>query len=142
MLFLLLVIAPYTVASTVSDYMARTEILRDMTNFTDTVADNRIVTQQNLEDFTLNISSHGMIVSPEITKYTLVTNPKPGTTNEIAYTLVKQEGEVGAGTEFVKGDYIVVRVKSLGYNGAQRIIMGILNAFYPTFDCTLPCRIR
>lgn len=136
--FLLCVLAPYSLTVMTDNMMARFEVLSDVESFMDAVADSGYVTDEELSDFYLAVSSHGVLIDTEISRYQKVVNPKPGTTAGIVTSYIYTENY----TQLLSGDKFVVRVKPIGYSGPQRIIMGTLGVLMPEFDYTFCKRVR
>src|SRR5690606_36551025 len=73
--FTLLVGAPLIITSMSKDLTMSRSVLNEMTNLINKVTDNGRLSSQDLSDFYLGISSHGMTMDATIRRYMKVVNP-------------------------------------------------------------------
>lgn len=134
--FVLLAGAPLIINAMNRDLTVNRSVLNEMTNFIDKVTDNGRITETDLADFHLGISSYGMAMDATISRYMKVVNP---------------DGQGGTYTSYVfnddlttwnTGDIIKVQVQAIDYTGAQRIQNRILRLHPAKFDQTLAGMIR
>ena len=134
--FVLLAGAPLVINSMNKDLTMNRSVLNEMTNFVDKVTDNGRLSAQDLADFYVGVSSHGMTVDATVSRYMKVVTPdgKGGTIS--SYMLVDDN------TRWNQGDIIQVRVQAIDYSGAQRMQNRLLRLNPTKFDQTLAGMIR
>jgi len=134
--FILLAGAPLIINTMTRDLTINRSVLNEMTNFIDKVTDNGRLTDTDLADFQLAISSYGMAMDATISRYMKVVNP---------------DGAGGTYTSYVfsddistwnTGDIMKVKVQAIDYTGAQRLQNRILRLTPAKFEQTLAGMIR
>ncbi|MFB9277201.1 hypothetical protein [Cohnella cellulosilytica] len=134
--FILLAGAPLIINTMNRDLTIHRSVLNEMTNFIDKVTDNGRITETDLADFHLGISSYGMAMDATLSRYMKVTNPDgAGGT----YTSYVYSDDI---TTWNTGDILKVQVQAIDYTGAQRIQNRILHLYPAKFDQTLAGMIR
>lgn len=64
--FVMLVIAPLVYSYSVTEMEERRELLNETALFLDKVTDKRSITEDDLTEFYLQVSSHGMVLKPTV----------------------------------------------------------------------------
>lgn len=134
--FTLLVGAPLIITSMSKDLTMSRSVLNEMTNLINKVTDNGRLSSQDLSDFYLGISSHGMTMDATIRRYMKVVNPDG---NGGTYTTYMISDDLST---WNSGDIIKVTVKAIDYTGAQRIQNRLLRLTPPKFEQTLAGMVR
>lgn len=134
--FTLLVGAPLIITSMSKDLTMSRSVLNEMTNLINKVTDNGRLSSQDLSDFYLGISSHGMTMDATIRRYMKVVNPDG---NGGTYTIYMISDDLST---WNSGDIIKVTVKAIDYTGAQRIQNRLLRLTPPKFEQTLAGMVR
>ena len=134
--FVILVGGPLIIKSMGKDLTMNRSILNEMTNFIDKVTDNGRLSEADLEDFYLGISSYGMTMDATVKRYMKVVNPdgKQGT-----YTSYVLNDDL---SKWNQGDIIKVTVKAVDYTGGQRLQNRILHLAPSKFEQTLAGMVR
>ena len=134
--FVILVGGPLIIKSMGKDLTMNRSILNEMTNFIDKVTDNGRLSDADLEDFYLGISSYGMTMDATVRRYMKVVNPdgKQGT-----YTSYVLNDDL---SKWNQGDIIKVTVKAVDYTGGQRLQNRILHLAPSKFEQTLAGMVR
>lgn len=142
--FIMCAFAPYLIAVTIDDYTARVEILNTVDTFVDTVCDTGVCTKTQIDDLNMNIATYGIVCTIKIEHYTEMINPnanKTGVTHSLVY-----DREITSNTPITtpmnNGEHIVVKVKSVGYTGSQRVVRSLLGVFFSGVDISVPGRVR
>ncbi|RJX39144.1 hypothetical protein D3P09_16765 [Paenibacillus pinisoli] len=134
--FTLLVGAPLVITALQKDLTMNRSVLNEMTNLIDKVSDNGRLSEQDLSEFYVNISSHGMAMDGTISRYMKVVNPDAAGGTVTSYMLVDDH------KHWNTGDIIKVRVRAVDFSGAQRLQNYLLRLTPPKFDQTLAGMIR
>lgn len=134
--FVILVGGPLIIKSMGKDLTMNRSVLNEMTNFIDKVTDNGRLSEADLADFYLGISSYGMTMDATVKRYMKVVNPdgKQGT-----YTSYVLNDDL---SQWSQGDIIKVTVKAIDYTGGQRLQNRILHLTPPKFEQTLAGMVR
>lgn len=135
--FVLSILTPYTITTMVDDMVARRSIMNEMTMFIDEVIDTGEVTEEQLADFQLGCNSYGPIVQIEVKRY--VKTIDPDVVNGGTYTTYVLGDD---NRHYNQGDHVQVTVHTIGYTGAQRLVMATVGILTPKFECTLSGRVR
>lgn len=75
LVLLMLIIAPLIHTYGVHDAEARMELLSDVTEFLDKVTDKHSITQDDIDEFTLAVESHGFVLSVEVDRLVKISTP-------------------------------------------------------------------
>lgn len=134
--FVLLAGGPLVINALNKDLTMNRSVLNEMTNLIDKVTDNGRLSPNDLSDFYISISSHGMAMDATISRYLKVVTPDGANGTIISYMLVDDN------TTWNAGDIIKVRVQAIDYSGAQRLQNRLLRLNPPKFDQTLAGMIR
>lgn len=134
--FTLLVGAPLIITAMGKDLTMHRSVLNEMTNLIDKVSDNGRLSSQDLSDFYLGISSHGMTMDATIQRYMRVVNPAESGGTYATYMISDDLDRWNT------GDIIKVTVKAIDYTGAQRIQNRLLRLTPLKLEHTLAGMIR
>jgi hypothetical protein len=134
--FVLLVGAPMAIDTMSRELTMKRSILNEMTNFIDKVTDSGRLTDADLADFYLGISSYGIAMDATISRYAKVVNPDGHNGTYTSY--VYQEDIRTWNT----GDIIQVKVQAIDYTAAQRLQHRILRLTPAKFEQTLAGMVR
>ncbi|GFN30940.1 hypothetical protein [Paenibacillus xylaniclasticus] len=134
--FVLLAGAPLVINTLSKDLSMNRNVLNEMTNLIDIVSDSGQLTDDQLADFYLAISSYGVTMDATIKRYMKVVNPDGagGTRTTYVYT--------NDNTTWNTGDIIKVTVNAVDYTGAQRLQYRLLHLSPSKFEQTLAGMIR
>lgn len=134
--FVLLAGGPLVINSMNKDLTMNRSVLNEMTNLIDKVTDNGRLSPQDLSDFYVGISSHGMAMDATVSRYMKVVTPDGNGSTISSYMLVEDN------TSWNPGDIVKVRVQAIDYSGAQRLQNRLLRLNPSKFDQTLAGMIR
>lgn len=134
--FTLLAGAPLVINSMNKDLTLNRSVLNEMTNFIDRVTDNGRLTDEELADFYIGVSSYGISMDATVKRYMKVVNPDGASGTYTSYVLSDNLDT------WNQGDIIKVTVKAIGYTSSQRIQNKILHITPNMFDQTLSGMIR
>lgn len=134
--FVLLAGGPLVINAMGKDLTMNRSVLNEMTNLIDKVTDNGRLSEADLSEFYINISSHGMAMDATISRYMKVVQPDGSGGFTTTYMLVDDN------TTWNRGDIIKVRVQAIDYSGAQRLQNRLLRLNPPKFDQTLAGMVR
>ena len=75
--FCMLVIGPLLYSYSITEMEERRELMNEVTLFLDKVTDKRSITEDDLAEFALEVSSHGMVLQPSVKRLvrTALTTP-------------------------------------------------------------------
>ncbi|RED52808.1 hypothetical protein [Cohnella lupini] len=134
--FTVLAGGPLVINTMSKDLTMNRSVLNEMTNMINKVADNGRLSQEDLSDFYLGISSYGVTMDAEVKRYMKVINPDGagGTYSSYMYS--------DDLTSWNQGDIIKITVKAVDYTSAQRIQYRLLHLSPPKFDQTLAGMVR
>lgn len=136
--FILVVIVPFVTTTVESEMVDRRLIVNDVTNFIDEVVDSRTITDGMIDDLNVNISSHGMSVDYEITRYARSVDPDPVHSGEYYITYLKRDDW----KNYAKGDKISLHFYVTGYSTTETLAHKITGMFIKDLDTTITARIR
>lgn len=136
----LLVIAPLTFVTASEQGTAKRLIHNDTNVFLDTVKDKAFITGQDIEDFSLKLNSHGMILDVSVKVYVLApgkdVNGNPITLKVLKYndfdTLDKGETRL-----LNSDDLVTVEINEVGVSSWRRLSYKILNFDMGSFNYTM-----
>ncbi len=134
--FILLAGAPLIIRTMGKDLTMERSVLNEMTNLIDKVTDSGLLTKQDLTDFYLGVSSHGVAMDATIQRYMKIVSPDGAGGTYASYVLSDDN------RSWAKGDIIKVTVKAIDYTGAQRIQNRLLHITPLRFDQTLAGMVR
>jgi hypothetical protein len=136
--FVLLVIAPLSLSVLVEELADRRSIINEVSNIIDEIADTRTLSNSQLADFYTGVSSYGPLVEVTIYRYIRTINPDPEVAGGTYTSYVLTENT----KTWNQGDLCKVRVRAVGYTGAQRYVMSVFGVMLPEFEFTLAGRVR
>ena len=123
--------------------MARSQevLLNEVQLFIDKVADTHVITEEDLEDFTLAMASTTIPVKFEIFREARQVNPDPASheTPKATYTTWVPTDEI---YNYDDGDIIIIRVSQIGENFYQSFSKRALGMYTPEVDFTLSRMVR
>lgn len=134
--FVLLVGAPLILNTMSKDLTMKRGILNEMTNLINKVTDSGKMTEQDVADFYLAVSSYGVTMDATIQRYIKVVNPDGAGGIYTSYVLSDDL------STWNKGDIIKVTVRAVDYTGAQRIQYRFLRFTPNKFEETLAGMVR
>jgi inner membrane protein involved in colicin E2 resistance len=138
--FILLLLVPLSIVVLMEEVADRRSIINEVSNIIDEIADTRTLTDAQIADFYAGVSSYGPLVDVTIYRYIRTINPDGSTTDpDDTYTSYVISENLD---NWFQGDICKVRVRAIGYTGAQRYIMGTFGIMLPEFDFTLAGRVR
>ena len=121
--------------------MARSqeEILSEVQLFLDKVADTHVITEADLEDFTLAMSSTSIPVKFEVIREERQVNPDPASTTGGTHTTWVPSDDIYS---YEEGDIIIVRITQIGKNFYQTFSFKGLGMYTPELNFTLSRMVR
>lgn len=134
--FALLVGAPLAINTMSKELTMNRSVMNEMTNLINRVADSGRLTDEDLTDFYLGISSYGMTMDATIKRYAKVVNPDGAGGTYVSYVLNDDN------TSWNKGDIIQVNVNAIDFTAAQHIRHRLLHMNPPKFEQTLAAMVR
>lgn|GEM_PF-1108679 len=134
--FVLLAGAPLVINTLSKDLSMNRNVLNEMTNLIDVVCDSGRLTDDQLADFYLAISSHGTTMDATIKRYMKVVNPDGAGGMRTSYVYTNDN------TTWNAGDIIKVTVQAVDYTGAQRLQYRMLHLSPAKFEQTLAGMVR
>jgi hypothetical protein len=134
--FTLLAGAPLIINTMGKDLTMNRSVLNEMTNIINKVCDNGRLSEAEVADFHLAVSTYGVTMDITIKRYTKVVNPDGLGKTSTTYLLNDNI------MEWNQGDIIKVTVKAVDYTAAQRIQNRLLFLSPPMFDQTLSGMVR
>lgn len=145
--FMIMAVGPLVLTARSLDLSMKRATYNEVSNFMDKVADSGQLSDKQLEDFYLAMSSHGATMDVDILRRTKVINPdgKGGTvTSYIPNDVILTETETDDPTikRWTKGDIIEVRFKAVSYTGSQRAVSSLTGISEPKFEDRLSKMIR
>lgn len=134
--FTLLAGGPLVINSMSKDLTMNRSVLNEMTNLINKVCDNGRLTNEDIADFHLAVSSYGVTMDITIKRYQKIVNPNGAGGTTTTYLLNDNI------TAWNQGDIIKVTVKAIDYTAAQRIQNRLLFLNPAMFDQTLSGMVR
>lgn len=134
--FTLLAGGPLVINTMSKDLTLNRSVLNEMTNLIDRVTDNGRLSEEELADFYLGISSYGITMDATVKRYIKVVNPDSASGTYTSYVLSDNLAT------WNQGDIIKVTVKAIDYTAGQRIQNRILRLTPAKFDQTLSGMVR
>lgn len=136
--FVLVVIAPVSIATMMKEMNDRRSIINEVSNLIDEVADTKTLTDDQLEDFYLGVSSYGPLVDAKVYRYVRVINPDPKNPNKTYTTYVVTDNT----STWNQGDICKVKIDQIGYTGMQKFVMNTIGTMMPDFHYAQAGRVR
>lgn len=120
---------------------AQEELLCEVELFLDKVADTKIITEDDIKDFTLAMAGTSVPVTFEILREARQVNPDPTsiTIPKKTYTTWIPTDDI---YEYDDGDIIIVRVEQVGQNFYQSFSRRALGMYTPEVEFTLSRMVR
>jgi hypothetical protein len=134
--FVILGAGPLINYSETKDTERSRNVLNEMANFINKVSDTGKLTDLELADFYLGVSSHGATMDAKVQRYVKVVNPDGSGGTYTSYT------PTDSITKWNKGDMIKVTVTAIEYSGGEKLLQNILGISPAKFDNTLAGMIR
>lgn len=138
LLFFLLIIAPMINIYGQHEMQARMEILNDVTAFLDKVTDKGEITQDDIDEFTLKVESHGLVLDVIIDRLvkTAALVDETGQELDIAYIAADDISKLST------GNIIKVTVKEISTTRFKKLLNIFLKINEPDFELTLSKMVR
>lgn len=134
--FFMLVVGP-TLRSAQMDMLSqRREIYNEVTNMLDRVLDTGNITNAEIQDFYLGVSSRGVPVDIKIERYIKVINPD-GTGG--TYYVYSYSDDI---TTWNKGDVCKLTVKQIATTNMERLAYNFSSMFTPPINVEFAGRVR
>lgn len=128
--FVMLVLAPLIITYGTHDMEARNELLSDVSEFLDKVADKHAITQSDLDIFSLTCQSHGMTLHVEVDRLVKTVTPTP-TGNSVVYIAADDISKINS------TDIIRVRLKEDSMTPYRKLLQTILGINRNEYSLTL-----
>ena len=139
--FILCIMAPLTIVAMSDDMSDRRAIYSDVTNLIDQTVDTGQITEQQLQQFLYNVSSHGPVCDVKIVRHMRVVNPSADGGTITTYVPIDMFLD-GAPMHFNTGDLIQVSVKAVEYTGAQRVARMSIGVALTPIEYAVSGRVR
>lgn len=138
LIFVMLVITPIAYVSCTQWTRSRTVALVSMRSLIDEVIDTREMSDQALADFNLSLAGASESYKATITREVKVVDPDPLNPGKTVTSYVVVDNN----RTYNQGDYIIIRVETLGMNTFQTIMLSLLGMDLPNDDEVLAGRVR
>ncbi len=136
MIFVLLVLSPLLISYMTTDMKAQRLVLNETIQFIDKVTDKGTITQEDLDQFYLNINSHGMVLDAKVKRLVRVASLLPDGSVKTVYFAVDDTSVMNT------GDIIQVTVRELGISAVRSLTYKLLRIDTGTFQFTLAGGVR
>jgi di/tricarboxylate transporter len=143
--FVLLILAPMTIARLRDDMATRRLVLNEVTMFIDKVTDKASVTVADMDDLLIGINAHGGAFDVQVVRYVRIAvrdATRGGEVRSIYYAaddvFTLTNGEVRLNL----GDAIQVRVGGITKTKGQNLLQGLLRVSEQPFSFTLAGTVR
>jgi hypothetical protein len=143
--FVLLILAPMTIARMRDDMAARRLILNEVTMFIDKVTDKGSVTGTDMDDLMLGVNAHGGAFDVQVIRYVRVAvrgDLRGGEVRSIYYVTDDAFTVSGGTVELNLGDAVQVRVEGITKTRGQNLIQALLRVSEQPFNFTLAGTVR
>lgn len=138
LIFLLMIIAPMINLYGQHEMQGRMEILNDVTSFLDKVTDKGEITQDDIDEFTLSVEAHGLVLDVNIDRLVKTATTIDNMKNEldIAYVAADDISTLSS------GNIIKVSVKEVSTTRYKKLLNIFLRFDEPYFELTMTKMVR
>lgn len=138
LIFFLLVIAPMINIYGQHEMQGRMEVLNDVTAFLDKVTDKGEITQDDIDEFTLTVEAHGLVLDVEIDRLVKTATLIDATTEELDITYIAADDI----RDLSSGNVVKVSVKEISTTRFKKLLNIFLKFNEPNFELTMSKMVR
>ena len=138
LIFFLLIIAPMINVYGQHEMQGRMEILNDVTLFLDRVTDKGEITQDDIDEFTLTVQSHGLVLDVEIDRLVKTTTIIDAATEELDTTYIAADDIRVLST----GNIVKVSLQEISTTRFKKLLNIFLKFNEPKFELTMSKMVR
>ena len=138
LVFFLLIIAPMINIYGQHEMQGRMEILNDVTAFLDRVTDKSEITQDDIDEFTLTVESHGLVLDVDIDRLVKTATLIDSSTEELDITYIAADDI----TKLSSGNVVKVSVKEISATRFKKLLNIFLKFNEPNFELTMSKMVR
>lgn len=138
LIFLMLVIAPMINIYGQHEMLGRMEILNDVSSFLDKVTDKREITQEDLDEFTLMVESHGMVLDVNVDRLVKTATLIDADTKEVDVSYIAADDI----TTLSSGNIVKVTIKEISTTRFKKLLNVFLRINEPQFELTMSKMVR
>jgi hypothetical protein len=138
LVFFLLIIAPMINIYGQHEMQGRMEILNDVTAFLDRVTDKGEITQDDIDEFTLTVESHGLVLDVDIDRLVKTATLIDASTEELDITYIAADDI----TKLSSGNVVKVSVKEISTTRFKKLLNIFLKFNEPNFELTMSKMVR
>lgn len=118
---------------------ARHEMLNEVNDFVDKVTDTGICTDETLQNFYLDMASHGYAVDITVKRYESVVNPISQDTDKGTQVTYIPNSDISI---YNQGDEIKVNVHFISDSSMSRIAYRVVHIYFPIIDFDIAGMVR
>lgn len=118
---------------------ARHEMLNETNSFIDQVTDTGICTDATLQNYYLDMASHGYSVDVGVKRYEAVVNPVSQDTDKGTQVTYIPNSDISL---YNQGDFVQVKVHFVSDSSMARIVYRVVHIFFPLSDFELSGMVR
>ena len=133
LIFIMLVIAPMITIYGQHEAQGRMEILNEVTSFLDKVTDKSRIDQEDIDAFTVQIESHGLVLSVTIDRLVKTVTITNVATGEVDTSYIPADDI----SSISSGDIIKVTVKEISTTPYKKLLKTFLKVDEPAFELSL-----
>jgi len=138
LLFFLLIIAPMINIYGQHEMQGRMEILNEVTEFLDKVTDKGEITQDDINEFTLKVESHGLVLDVDIDRLVKTVTLVNGTSDKLDVAYIAADDISKLST----GNIVKVTVKEVSTTRFKKLLNIFLKFDEPNFELTMSKMVR
>lgn len=120
------------------EMQGRMEILNDVTAFLDRVTDKGEITQDDIDEFTLTVESHGLVLDVDIDRLVKTATLIDASTKELDITYIAADDI----TKLSSGNVIKVSVKEISTTRFKKLLNIFLKFNEPNFELAMSKMVR
>lgn len=138
LVFALLIIAPMINVYGQREMQGRMEILNDVTTFLDKVTDKGEITQDDIDEFTLTVQSHGLVLDVNIDRLVKTATIIDPATEELDITYIAADDI----SKLSSGNIVKVSIKENSTTRFKKLLNIFLKFNEPSFELTMSKMVR
>lgn len=137
--FVLCVIMPFINVVVQDEMVNRRLVTEDIASFIDSITDGRVMSEADVKAFEAKLSSYGVLLDYDVTRYARSVNPDPASPSSDYYVTYV---EMPNNKTYNKGDKVSIHVYQVSSSGTENLAQKLSGLFIRDFDVTITARVR
>lgn len=138
LIFFLLILAPMINIYGQNEMQGRMEILNDVTAFLDRATDKGEISQDDIDEFTLSVESHGLVLDVDIDRLVKTATVIDASTEALDITYIAADDI----TKLSSGNIVKVTIREISTTRFKKLLNIFLKLNEPSFELTMSKMVR